>query len=170
MRSSRGTLGVRLAAVAAAGVLVLAAGALLLSAGWGAALRSVADRMLPYPETTMWAAAPAAGSHVESYADATGAGENYVYLVRAADAEGNVRELQLIFFGRESEGEGWLEVEARGGSGVRYAPCDEADVPTVTREALAGRATGERPAAGTQSPASIITASSGGATWRGYWR
>ena len=92
----------------------------LLDAGWGSALRSIADRVLPNPEIAMWAPAPEPGSHASSYADATGAGANYVYLVDAADAEGNVRELQLIFFGRESDGEGWLEIEARGGSGVRY--------------------------------------------------
>lgn len=62
----------------------------------------------------MWAPAPEPGSHASSYADATGAGANYVYLVDAADDRGNVRELQLIFFGRESNGEGWLEIEARG--------------------------------------------------------
>lgn len=32
----------------------------LLDAGWGSALRSIADRVLPNPEITMWAAAPAA--------------------------------------------------------------------------------------------------------------
>lgn len=75
----------------------------------------------------MWAPAPEPGSHASSYADATGAGANYVYLVDAADDRGNVRELQLIFFGRESDGEGWLEIEARGGSGVRYRACDAAE-------------------------------------------
>lgn len=54
----------------------------------------------------MWAPALEPGSHASSYADATGAGTNYVYLVDAADDRGNVRELQLIFFGRESDGEG----------------------------------------------------------------
>ncbi|WP_373574650.1 hypothetical protein [Collinsella aerofaciens] len=96
----------------------------LLDAGWGSVLRSIADRVLPNPEITMWAPAPEPGSHASSYADATGAGANYVYLVDAADDRGNVRELQLIFFGRESDGEGWLEIEARGGSGVRYRACD----------------------------------------------
>lgn len=96
----------------------------LLDAGWGSALRSIADRVLPNPEIAMWAPAPEPGSHASSYADATGAGANYVYLVDAADDRGNVRELQLIFFGRESDGEGWLEIEARGGSGVRYRACD----------------------------------------------
>lgn len=91
----------------------------LLDAGWGSALRSIADHVLPNPEIAMWAPAPEPSSHASSYADATGAGANYVYLVDAADDRGNVRELQLIFFARESDGEGWLEIEARGGSGVR---------------------------------------------------
>ena len=32
----------------------------LLDAGWGSAPRSIADRVLPNPEVTMWAPAPAA--------------------------------------------------------------------------------------------------------------
>ena len=32
----------------------------LLDAGWGSALRSIADRVLPNPEIVMWAPAPAA--------------------------------------------------------------------------------------------------------------
>ena len=80
----------------------------LLDAGWGSALRSIADCVLSNPEIVMLAAAPGPGSHASSYADATGAGANYVYLVDAADDRGNVRELQPIFFGRESDSEGWL--------------------------------------------------------------
>ena len=112
----RKPLAAMLALLSAALVL---GGNALLDAGWGSALRSIADRMLPNPEIAMWVPAPEPGSHASSYADATGAGANYVYLVDAADDRGNVRELQLIFFGRESDGEGWLEIEARGGSGVR---------------------------------------------------
>ena len=125
-----------------AAVLVLLSAALvlggnaLLDAGWGSALRSVADRVLPNPEIAMWAPAPDPGSHASSYADATGAGANYVYLVEAADAEGNVRDLQLIFFGRESDGKGWLEIKARGGSGVRYRACDAAQAPAAARRSL----------------------------------
>ena len=112
----------------------------LLDAGWGSALRSIADRVLPNPEIAMWAPAPEPGSHASSYADATGAGANYVYLVDAADDRGNIRELQLIFFGRESDGEGWLEIEARGGSGVRYRACNAAEAPAAARGALDRRA------------------------------
>lgn len=57
-------------------------------------------------------------------------------LLDAADDRGNVRELQLIFFGRESDGEGWLEIEARGGSGVRYRACDAAQAPAAARRTL----------------------------------
>ena len=117
-------------------VALVLGGNALLDAGWGPVLRSVADRVLPNPEAAMWALAPDPGSHASSYADATGAGANYVYLVEAADAEGNVRELQLIFFGRESDGEGWLEIEARGGSDVRYRACDAAQAPAAARRAL----------------------------------
>ena len=63
-------------------------------------------------------------------------GDELRHLVDAADDRGNVRELQLIFFGRESDGEGWLEIEARGGSGVRYRACDAAQAPAAAREAL----------------------------------
>ena len=105
-------------------------------AGGGSALRSIADRVLPNLEIAMWAPALGPGSHASFYADATGAGANYVYLVDAADDRGNVRELQLIFFGRESDGEGWLGIEARGGSGVRYHACDAAEAPAAARRAL----------------------------------
>lgn len=54
----------------------------------------------------------------------------------ASDDRGNVRELQLIFFGRESDGEGWLGIEARGGSGVRYRACEAAEAPAAARRAL----------------------------------
>lgn len=133
MCSGRAAAAVALCLLAAALVL---GGKALLDAGWGPALRSVADRVLPNPEVAMWAPAPEPGSHASSYADATSTGANYVYLVDAADAEGNVRELQLIFFGRESDGEGWLEIEARGGSGVRYRACDAAEAPAAARGAL----------------------------------
>ena len=119
----------RLLAIALLVAGAIAGGNALASTGWAPALRSVADRILPYPEVTMWAPAPEPGSHVSTYADATGAGSNYVYDVQAADANGDTRELQLIFFGGKPDGEGWLEIEARGGSGVRYRSCADSDVP-----------------------------------------
>lgn len=99
------------------------------SGGWGAVARSAADRLLPYPEETLWAPSPSPDSFVDSYDDATGAGRNYVYLVDAADEDGVVREVQLIFFGAKSDGEDWLEIGAKGGSGVRYRAVAESSIP-----------------------------------------
>lgn len=81
------------AALALAAAALLLGGQALLDAGWGPALRSAADRVLPYPDVAMWALSPGAEEPDDSYADATGAGTNYVYLVDAADADGSVREL-----------------------------------------------------------------------------
>lgn len=114
-----------------AAMLVLLSAALvlggnaLLDAGWGSALRSIADRVLPNPEIAMWAPAPEPGSHASSYADATGAGANYVYLVDAADDRGNVRELQLIFSGGSRT--------ARAGSRSRRAAARACATARATR-------------------------------------
>lgn len=54
---SRKPLAAVLALLSAALIL---GGNALLDAGWGSALRSIADRVLPNPEIGMWAPAPAA--------------------------------------------------------------------------------------------------------------
>ena len=41
----------------------------LLDAGWGSALRSIAERALPNPEVAMWVLAPEAGSHASGQDD-----------------------------------------------------------------------------------------------------
>ena len=41
---------------------LLLGGNALLDAGWGSALRSLADRGLPHPEIVMWAPAAARGA------------------------------------------------------------------------------------------------------------
>lgn len=106
------------------------------SGGWEAVARSAADRLLPYPEETLWAPSPPPDSFVDSYDDATGAGRNYVYLVEAADEDGVAREVRLICFGAKSDGEGWLEIEAKGGSGVHYRQANEEAVPGDASAAL----------------------------------
>lgn len=106
------------------------------SGGWEAVARSAADRLLPYPEETLWAPSPPPDSFVDSYDDATGAGRNYVYLVEAADEDGVAREVRLICFGAKSDGEGWLEIEAKGGSGVHYRQANEEAVPDDASAAL----------------------------------
>lgn len=102
----------------------------------GVVAKSVLDRLTPGSYVTMWARAPEPASYTASYGDATGAGTNYVYEVDAVDGEGNCRTLTLIYFGRKAPGEGLLETDAKGGSGVHYREVDEADVPSGALEAL----------------------------------
>ena len=52
----------RAAALGLLSAALVLGGNALLDAGWGSALRSVADRMLPNPEITMWAPAAARGA------------------------------------------------------------------------------------------------------------
>lgn len=105
--------------------------------GMGAVVRSGLDRIVPGPELTMYARSPDPDSFTDSYGDATGAGCNFVYLIRASDSAGNVRELQIICFGEQADGEGWLRIDAKGGTGVRYRGIEEGDVPEPARRALA---------------------------------
>lgn len=105
--------------------------------GMGAVVRSGLDRILPGPELTMYARSPEPDSFLGAYGDATGAGSNFVYLVPASDSAGNVRELQIICFGEKADGEGWLWIEAKGGSGIRYRGVEEGDVPEPALDALA---------------------------------
>ena len=104
--------------------------------GWGVAVGSLFDRVF-MPQETVWAASPEPNAFVETYADATGAGTNYVYRVQGATADGSPVEVTLISYGGKTSGEGWLQIEAHGGSGVRYRTIDELDVPLAAYEALA---------------------------------
>lgn len=132
----------RLGALAAALLTACLALPLLggCSGGWGAALQSVVDRVLPNPVVTMWARTPEPDAFTGSYADATGAGTNYVYRVEAVDEQGNARELQIIAFGAQATGEGYLEIEAKGGTGAHYRAVEAADMPTAALSALGGEA------------------------------
>ena len=47
------------AVIALLSAALVLGGNALLDAGWGSALRSIADRVLPNPEIAMWAPAPA---------------------------------------------------------------------------------------------------------------
>ncbi len=129
--SRRTALRAALAALLAA--LPLLAGC---SGGWGVVAQSMLDRVTPGPWVTMWACTPQPDSYVDSYADATGAGDNYVYRVDAATADGDRRELTVIAFGAKASGKGYLEIEAKGGSGVRYRAVAEEDVPAGALAAL----------------------------------
>lgn len=122
-------------AVAVAAVLIVASSKGCSGGSW--MLQNVADRfLLPAPQHTVWATSPPPGSHVDSYADASGSYTNYVYEVEAADANGTLFTVTIIYFGREASGEGWLEIDARGATGVHYHGVDESEVPQAARDVL----------------------------------
>lgn len=121
-------------AVAVACALLTCA-ALAGCAGWGTAARSVLDRLV-MPEQVVWARVPEPDAYAESYADATGAGTNYVYDVRAATAEGDLTEVRIVSFGGRASGEGWLKIRANGGSGSRYESVERGEVPEGALAAL----------------------------------
>lgn len=105
-------------------------------AGAGPVAKSVADRLLPAPQRTVWARCPAPGTYSDSYQDASGSSTNYVYDVEAATEDGRHITVTIILFGREASGEGWLEIDAKGTSGVHYQSIAEDEVPQVARAAL----------------------------------
>lgn len=105
-------------------------------AGAGPVGKSVADRLLPTPQRTVWARCPDPGTHSDSYQDASGSGTNYVYDVEAAAEDGTRLTVTIILFGREASGEGWIEIDARGTSGVYYQSVAADEVPQGARDAL----------------------------------
>lgn len=80
-KSGRAFLALAAAIALAAAVLAGCAGC----AGAGPVAKSVADRLLPTSQRTVWARCPAPGTHADSYRDASGSYTNYVYDVEAAD-------------------------------------------------------------------------------------
>lgn len=127
-----------LAVAAAAAIVAVALQGCGGSGGWGPAFKSAADRLLPVPQRTVWARCPAPDSYFESYADASGTYTNYVYDVEAADEDGTLMTVTVVLFGRKASGEGWIEVDARGTSGVHYDSVGEGEVPKAARDALDG--------------------------------
>lgn len=125
--------------------LTLAVAAVLASAvlqgcdgGWGPVLKSGADRLLPTPQYTAWARCPDPDSYSDWYRDASGSYTNYVYDVEAATGKGERVTVTIILFGRKASGEGWIEIDAKGTSGVHYESVDEGEVPKPARDALDG--------------------------------
>lgn len=104
--------------------------------GWGPVFKSAADRLLPTPRRTVWAPCPDPDSYSDWYPDASGTGTNYVYDVGAATEEGTCMTVTIVLFGRKASGQGWLEIDAKGTSGVHYDSVEEGAVPHAAREAL----------------------------------
>lgn len=69
-------------------------------------IQGTCDRLNPFvTQVTVYARAPAPDAHFDSYADATGSGENYVYEVHAYDENGAEHTANLISFGSKLDSE-----------------------------------------------------------------
>ncbi len=108
-------------------------------AGTSAVAKSVADRVLPTEQRILWAETPQPDSFTGSYDDASGSGQNFVYEVPAADERGAAFDVTIISFGRKASGTGYLQIDAKGTSGVHYHAVDEKDVPAEALDALGGQ-------------------------------
>lgn len=98
--------------------------------------KSVIDRVLPGDWRTMWAATPSPDAHAASYDDASGQGKNYVYDVQASDSQGRVKIVTIISFGSKASGEGYLQLDVKGSSGVHYHAVEANEVPADALAAI----------------------------------
>lgn len=99
--------------------------------------RMLIDRFNPLaPARTVYVAVPDAEDYAGSYEDATGAYDNYIYVVEGATEAGEPCELGLISFNGPLKAEGYLKVAAKGFAAERYAPVDAGDVPAPALEAM----------------------------------
>lgn len=106
------------------------------NSGMMAVAKSVFNRVAPVPEQIVYARTPQPDDYSGSYADATGSGANYVYDLDAVTAAGDPLHVQIISFGGKTSGVGFLEIKAKGDSGVYYWAVDEGEIPQEAREAL----------------------------------
>ena len=98
--------------------------------------KSVIDRVLPSDWRTMWAATPQPDAFTGCYDDASGQGTNYVYDVCAADGNGSTKTITIISFGSKASGEGYLQLDVKGGSGVHYHAVEADEVPDKALAAI----------------------------------
>lgn len=99
--------------------------------------RMMIDRFSPLSQTrTVWAAAPDPDGFASSYEDATGAYDNYLYLMEAVDERGEPCEVGLISFNGKLEEGGYLVIDARGFYAERYARVELDELPDAVAAAL----------------------------------
>lgn len=102
--------------------------------------QSQLDRVNPFvKEATVWAAAPAADDHVDTYDDATGAYVNYVYELTGTEADGSEHPVYLISFGGEFDDAPAgtpLRLKVKGRWVRSYAVADASEVPAAAARAL----------------------------------
>lgn len=134
MNASKGCAAALIAVIAIVGAVTVGVGSADGIGSWF--IQGTLDRMNPLAiQVTAYARVPAPDDYVDSYADAAGGGENYVYEVRAYDEGGLERKASLISFGGVLDGGAgsYLKLSVKG-SYVRhweYVAAD--DIPDAAR-------------------------------------
>ncbi|MDO4589786.1 MAG: hypothetical protein Q4B35_00095 [Slackia sp.] len=136
MEAKRNRLFVSAAIVAV--VLAGAAGSWWITSSRDAWLvKSLIDRVAPWEQTEIcYAKAPASTAYFDTYADATGAYENYVYEIDAVDASGAHRRVVLVSFGTMLENEGFIAMTVRATSAHAWEYIDDGSLPELARRQL----------------------------------
>ena len=127
------------AAVCAGVVAAIALGIFWISFDRDAWLaKSVIDRLAPWERpVTCYAATPDSESYFQSYKDASGAYDNYVYEIEALDANGATHRAVLVSFGATlEEGRPFLAISVKGTSACVWEYADEDGLPDATQDAL----------------------------------
>lgn len=127
-------------------IVIIAAATMGISSTSGVGLwfiQGTFDRMNPFvDQVTVYARTPAPDAYFDSYADATGNGENYVYKVRAYDGNGIEYEANLISFGvklgagSDDAPQTHLKLSIRGSHVRRWEWIAADAVPAVAAKAL----------------------------------
>lgn len=81
-------------------------------------VRTMLDRAVPWQQPDIcYAPTPDAESYFQIYDDAAGAYENYVYEIKAEDAEGAARRVVLVSFGTMlDENKPYVKMRVKGSS------------------------------------------------------
>lgn len=137
MKASKGCAVVLVAAIAIVAAATIGIGNTSGIGFWF--IQGTFDRANPLAvQATVYARTPDPDAYFDSYADATGSGENYVYEIRAHDENGVEHAANLISFGGklDDETDSYLKLTVKGSYVRRWKPVGPDAVPAAAARAL----------------------------------
>lgn len=137
MKASKGCAVVLIAIVAVVAVITIGFSGASDVGAWF--IQGTLDRVNPLvAQATAYANAPAPDAYFDSYADASGSGENYVYEIRACDENGVEHKVNLISFGGklDDEPDVRLKLLIKGSYVQRWKWVDADTLPAAAAQAL----------------------------------
>lgn len=102
-------------------------------------IQGTIDRVNPLTvQATAYARMPDSDAYFDSYTDASGNGENYVYEIRVYDENGADHTVNLVSFGDklDDEADGYLKLTVKGSYVRRWKPVGPDAVPAAATQAL----------------------------------